>query len=93
MEYRSADLTVEQQRLEALAGHMFSDQAQEVRFTGMMRGLEARNLAPDEVARTYHQINRLLTGGADSSLSPLERGRLAEQIMLGAKSEIYRSGK
>jgi pSer/pThr/pTyr-binding forkhead associated (FHA) protein/3D (Asp-Asp-Asp) domain-containing protein len=88
VDYASADINMERSRLNQLSDHHFSNVNQKRRFDKMVHDFETRvrasNLSEQEIAKTYHQINRLLTAGNDSPLTMLERTRLSEQIMYQA---------
>lgn len=84
IEYSNANYQVEAQKLDALAKYNFPDQAQATRFTDLMRGVESRGLPQNEVAETYRQVNRLLSGHDGSVLSQADRARLSEQILFEA---------
>jgi|GEM_PF-3993016 len=55
------------------------------RFRTIMSGFEntakARGISEQEIAKTYHQVNRLLRGNESTMLSNRERQALAEQIL------------
>ncbi|HEY9731162.1 MAG TPA: FHA domain-containing protein [Drouetiella sp.] len=81
IEYSNADYQAEAQKLDALSKYNFPDRAQAARFTDLMRGVESRGLPQTEVAETFRQVNRLLSGHDGAVLSQAERARLSEQIL------------
>ncbi|MDR3615556.1 MAG: FHA domain-containing protein [Candidatus Obscuribacterales bacterium] len=85
IEYESADLTTEKRRLEAFSDRNFTNVNQKQRFDKLVQDFESRartsGLDQNQMALTYHQINRLMKAGPDAPLSVAERVRLSEQLM------------
>ncbi len=85
VEYRDANIQVDRTRLEQLADYHLGNPDQKARLSEFARSFEqramARGLPPEEVALTYHHINRLINAGAEAPLSKAERVRLAEQLL------------
>ena len=85
VEYQSADLATERTRLNTFSDRNFSNIKQKQRFDQLMSDFQTRaehaGLSDNEIALTYHQVNRLMQAGADAPLSLAERVRLSEQIM------------
>jgi YD repeat-containing protein len=85
IEYETADLTTEKRRLEAFSDRNFTNINQKQRFDKLVQDFESRakatGLDRNQMALTYHQINRLMKAGPDAPLSVAERVRLSEQLM------------
>jgi hypothetical protein len=85
IEYTSANLDVERRRFAQLIENSFSNPEQRARMHNMAEAFESRlQSSPQEIALTYHHLNRLMHGGPESALSQAERLRLAEQTMFSA---------
>jgi YD repeat-containing protein len=84
IEYAQADINVERGRFSQILDNNFNNPAQRQRMLDMARQLESRGLPPQEVALTYHHLNRLMQAGPESALNQAERLRLSEQIMYQA---------
>lgn len=94
VDYLASHLDVEKPRLEKLAEANFAEPRQRQRFTEMMQKFEDRarraGVSDQEIADTYHQINRLITAGSEAPIPQGQRVRLAEQILqqAGAPTSI-----
>lgn len=82
--YYEARYDLERSRSLALIEQRFSPERQQ-RYQDMMRQFEiqaaARGLTESEIAKTYHQLNRLLNSDANALLGQARRERLAEEIL------------
>src|SRR5262249_42901955 len=85
IEYSDASIKVERQRLSSLSDAHFATAEQKGRVQQLMQEFETsakqRGVSEQEIAMTYHHINRLLQAGPDAPLSQAERIRLTEQIL------------
>jgi hypothetical protein len=82
--YYEARYDIEKARSLALVEQRFSPERQQ-RYQDMMSRFEeraiARGLTEKEIAKTYHQLNRLLNSAANALLGQTRRERLAEEIL------------
>ncbi|HEY9870816.1 MAG TPA: LysM domain-containing protein [Candidatus Obscuribacterales bacterium] len=84
----TSDIRVQRARVRDLAEGRLTDPRQLERFTQDMERFEQRarrqNIPPEEVARTYDAISRILEAQGDSPLRQDERTRIAQEVLHNA---------